>query len=98
MEIATLRALGYSGFAVAVSVLLEAMVLSVSGALIGAVIAWGLYNGVPSGFGSDVFTLLVSPKLFATAVLWAITVAFLGAILPSLRAAASTVSDALRPR
>jgi putative ABC transport system permease protein len=97
-EIATLRALGYSGFAVAVSVLLEAATLSISGALIGAFIAWGLYDGVPSGFGSDVFTLLVSPALFATAVLWAMAVAFLGGILPSLQAAGSTVSDALRAR
>jgi len=97
-EIATLRALGYSGFAVAVSVLLEAMLLSVSGALIGAFIAWGLYDGVPSGFASDVFTLTVSPALFATAILWAIAVALLGGILPSLQAAGSTVSDALRAR
>jgi putative ABC transport system permease protein len=98
MEIATLRALGYSGFAVAISVLLEATILSVGGALIGASIAWGLYDGVPSGFGSDVFTLLVSPALFATAVLWAMAVAVLGGILPSLQAAGTTVSDALRAR
>jgi putative ABC transport system permease protein len=97
-EIATLRALGYSGFAVAVSILLEAALLSVSGALIGAAIAWGLYDGVPSGFGSDVFTLTVSPALFGTAVLWAMAVALLGGILPSLQAAGSTVSDALRAR
>jgi putative ABC transport system permease protein len=97
-EIATLRALGYSGFAVAVSILLEAALLSVAGALIGAFIAWGLYDGVPSGFSSDVFTLTVSPALFGTAILWAVAVAFLGGILPSLRAASSTVSEALRPR
>jgi putative ABC transport system permease protein len=97
-EIATLRALGYSGLAVAVSVLLEAALLSVAGALIGAFIAWSLYDGVPSGFASDVFTLTVSPALFGTAVLWAIAVAFLGGILPSLGAAGSTVSDALRAR
>jgi putative ABC transport system permease protein len=97
-EIATLRALGYSGFAVAVSVLLEAMLLSVGGALIGAVIAWGLYDGVPSGFGSDVFTLTVSPALFGIALLWAIGVALLGGLLPSLKAAGSTVSDALQAR
>ena len=97
-EIATLRALGYSGFAVAVSILLEAALLSVSGALIGAAIAWSLYDGVPSGFGSDVFTLTVSPALFGTALLWAMAVALLGGILPSLQVAGSTVSDALRAR
>ena len=44
-EIATLRALGYGAFPVAVSVILEAMLLAVTGALIGAAIAWALYDG-----------------------------------------------------
>lgn len=97
-EIATLRALGYGGLPVAVSVLLEAATLSIVGAMIGAFIAWWLYDGVPSGLGSDVFTLTVSPALFGTAVLWAIAVAFLGGILPSLQAASSPVSAALRAK
>src|SRR4029079_13646164 len=54
-EIATLRALGYSAFPVAMSVILEAAALSVMGALIGAGIAWALYNGVEGSFGSNVF-------------------------------------------
>jgi putative ABC transport system permease protein len=97
-EIATLRALGYGGFAVAFSVVLEAAALSVAGALIGASIAWSLYDGVQSGFGSDVFTLTVSPPMIGTAILWAIGVAVLGGILPSIRAARWTVTEALRAR
>lgn len=97
-EIATLRALGYSGLAVAVSVLLEAALLSVTGALIGALIAWALYDGKLSGLGSDVFTLTVSPAMIGMALLWAMAVAFLGGILPSLQAAGGTISDALRAR
>ena len=97
-EIATLRALGYGGFAVAVSVVLEAVLLSVAGALIGAGLAWSLYDGVLSGLGSDVFTLTVSSSMIATAVLWAIAVAVLGGILPSIQAARWTVAEALRAR
>jgi putative ABC transport system permease protein len=97
-ETATLRALGYSGVAVAVSVLVEAMLLSLAGALAGAVIAWSLFNGVQSAMGNDVFTLDVSPALFGIAMGWAIVIAVLGGILPSLQAARSTVSDALRAR
>ena len=97
-EIATLRALGYGGFAIAVSIMLEAAMLSVAGGLIGASIAWALFDGVQSGFGTDVFTLIVSPAMIGMAMLWAMAVAFLGGILPSLRAAGSTVSDALRAR
>ncbi len=97
-EIATLRALGYGGFAVAVSVVLEAAALSVMGALIGAGLAWSLYDGVLSGMGSDVFRLTVSPAMIGTAILWAIAVAVLGGILPSIQAARWTVAQALRAR
>ena len=98
MEIATLRALGYGGFAVAVSVVLEAAALSVAGALTGAAIAWALYDGVLSGLGSDVFALTVSPAMIGTAILWAIAVAILGGIAPSVRAARWTVAEGLRAR
>jgi len=53
---------------------------------------------VQSGFGSDVFTLTVSPAMIGMAMLWAIAVAFLGGILPSIQAARWTVSEALRAR
>ena len=95
-EIATLRAIGYGAFAVAMSVILEAVALSVTGALIGAAIAWALYDGVESSFGSSVFKLTVSPALFGMAILWAVAVALLGGLLPSIRAARRPVVEALR--
>jgi len=95
-ETATLRALGYGSFPVACSVILEASVLAVSGSLIGAVIAWALYDGVQGNLGWDFFTLTVSLSMFGMAVLWALAVSFVGGFLPSLRAARLTVTDALR--
>ncbi len=95
-EIATLRALGYGGLPVAVSVIVEAGALSVTGALIGAAFAWSRYDGVIDGFGGDVFTMTVSPAMIGIAIAWAIAVAFLGGLLPSLQAARRSVSDALR--
>jgi len=95
-EIATLRAIGYGALPVAVSVLLEAVALSVAGAAIGAAIAWALYDGSEGGYGSNVFKLTVSPSLIGMALLWAIAVAFLGGILPSIRAARRPVVEALR--
>ena len=94
-EIATLRALGYGAFPVAVSVMLEAAALSVAGALIGAAMAWALYDGVEGGFGTSVFKLTVSPAMIGMAVLWAIAVALLGGLLPSIRAARRPVVEAL---
>jgi putative ABC transport system permease protein len=95
-EIATLRALGYGAFPVAVSVILEAALLSVAGALIGAGYAWVVYDGVQSGFGQNVFHLSVSPGMIGMAILWAVVVALLGGLFPSIRAARRPVVEALR--
>jgi len=95
-EIATLRALGYGSFPVACSIILEASALSVFGSLIGALIAWTLYDGTQGTLGWDFFRLTVSPAMFGMAIFWALAVSFLGGFLPSLRAARLTVTDALR--
>lgn len=95
-EIATLRAMGYGSFAVAGSVILEACVLSVLGSLTGALIAWALYDGVQGGLQEGLFKLIVSPAMFGMAISWALAAAFLGGLLPSLRAARLPVADALR--
>jgi len=95
-EIATLRALGYGAFPVAVSVILEAIVLAVVGALIGGLIAWALYDGKQDLFGNMVFHLSVSATQFKLGVIWAIAVALLGGIFPSIRAARRPVVEALR--
>jgi putative ABC transport system permease protein len=93
-----LRALGYGTGAVIVSVLAEAALLCVIGALIGAAIAWGLYDGVQANRGPEGTVLSVSPAMVGIAIGWALLVAFLGGILPSIRAARWTVADALRAR
>ena len=95
-EIATLRALGFGALSVAVSVILEAVVLSVTGALIGAAIAWTLYDGKQDVFGNNIFHLKVSPGLIELGVIWAFIVALLGGLFPSIRAARRPVVEALR--
>jgi putative ABC transport system permease protein len=95
-EIATLRALGFSAFPVAVSVILEAMMLAAIGAAIGAAIAWALYNGRQDSFGNAVFILTVSPALLGLGIGWALMVALVGGLLPSIHAARLSIVDALR--
>ena len=75
-----------------------ASALAVAGSLIGALIAWTLYDGVQGDMGWDFFKLTVSPAMFGMAIVWAIAVSILGGLLPSLRAARWTVADALRAR
>jgi putative ABC transport system permease protein len=95
-EIATLRALGFSTFPVMVSVLLEALALAVGGALIGAGVAWLLYDGKQDFFGTNVFHLTVPPVLVGMGVIWAVVVALLGGLPPSIRAVRRPVVEALR--
>lgn len=95
-EIATLRALGFSALPVAVSVIVEGVVLAVAGAVIGAVIAWALYDGKRDAFGNIIFHLTVSPGLVGLGIFWAVIVALLGGLLPSVRAARRPVVEALR--
>jgi putative ABC transport system permease protein len=95
-EIATLRALGFSGTAVAVSVIAESILLALAGALIGIGLAWAVFNGQGYAFGEVLFHLAVSPALVAMGLAWALAVALLGGILPAIRAARLPVVDALR--
>ncbi|MFO1247659.1 MAG: FtsX-like permease family protein [Alphaproteobacteria bacterium] len=95
-EIATLRALGYGAFPVALSVIIEAVLLSVTGALIGAAIAWVMNDGAQGVFGNTVFHLSVSPAQIRLGVTWAVVVALLGGLAPSIAAARRPIIDALR--
>jgi putative ABC transport system permease protein len=95
-EIGTLRAMGFGGAAVVISVIAEALLLTLTGALIGEAIAWLAFNGERYAFGATLFNLTVSPGLMALGIGWALAVAFLGGLLPSIRAARLTIVDALR--
>jgi len=95
-EIATLRAIGYDALPVATSVVLEAVLLSLIGALIGAWIARILFDGKLEAIFNAVFTLSVSPGLIALGVGWALLLAILGGLTPAVRSARLPVADALR--
>src|SRR5262249_47208683 len=82
-EIATLRAMGYQSLPVAASVLLESAVLCVAGAVVGAGLAWLLFNGMLVAALRNVFTLSVSPRLFALGIAWALALAVLGGLSPA---------------
>jgi putative ABC transport system permease protein len=100
-EIATLRALGFGGLPVLVSVMLEAVVLSLVGGLIGAIIAYVLFNNVSvstlgANFTQVVFAFKVTPALVGMGLVIAVSVGFIGGLLPSIRAARMPVTTALR--
>jgi putative ABC transport system permease protein len=101
VEIATLRAIGFSGLPVVVSVLAEAVLLAMTGGLIGAAIAWIAFNGMSvstlgANFAQVAFSFSVSPQLVMRGLAWAVAIGFLGGLLPALRAARLPIVDALR--
>jgi putative ABC transport system permease protein len=100
VEIATLRAIGFGAGGVVSSVLAEALLLSLTGALLGAGVAWLLFNGNTVGIGNNVGTLVfqmhITPALLGAGVLLACIVGLFGGLLPALRAARMPVATALR--
>lgn len=100
-EIATLRALGFRGGSVVVSVMMETMLLALAGGAAGAGLAWLLFdNYTASTFGGNynemVFQFRVSPALLGSGLRVALVIGFLGGLFPALRAARMPVADALR--
>ncbi|MFC0676660.1 ABC transporter permease [Lysobacter korlensis] len=101
-EIGTLRALGFGRLPVIASVMAEALVLAVSGGLVGAVLAYVLFNGYsvstlsPGSFTQVAFNFAVTPDLVIQGLLWALLIGFLGGLMPALRAARIPVTEALR--
>jgi putative ABC transport system permease protein len=95
-EIATLRAVGFRGTPIIISVLIEAVLLALPGALLGALIAWVLFNGNAVNTGSLIFKLSVTPHLLAVGIWWALAIGLIGGSLPALRAARQPVATALR--
>ncbi len=100
-EIATLRALGFTQLPVITSVLLEAMILAALGGGLGAIAAYGFFNGysvstLGANFSQVVFQFRVDSALLLQGMQWAIAIGFLGGLFPALRAARLPITTALR--
>jgi putative ABC transport system permease protein len=101
LEIATLRAIGFGALPVLLSVMIEALALSVLGGLLGALLAYGFFNGhtvstLGAAFAQVVFQIKVTSTLMATGLVWACTIGVLGGLFPAIRSARLPVAEALR--
>ena len=102
VEIATLRAIGFSAAAVAAAVLIEALLLALIGAAAGVAIAYAAFNGTTiSTLGGAlwdsqlVYSLSITPALVVIAIVLACALGLLGGLFPAIRAARASVADAL---
>jgi putative ABC transport system permease protein len=100
-EIATLRAIGFKAPGIVISVMAESLGLALIGALAGAALVWWLCNGLtfstrPGGGYHLVVQMKLDLQLVILGVVWASTIALVGALAPALRAARMPVATALR--
>jgi putative ABC transport system permease protein len=102
VEIGTLRALGFEGVPIVVSVLLESVALCLLGAALGGALAWTLFNGHVvstvngASFTQIAFAFSVGPDLLAQGIALACAVGLLGGLPPALRAVRVPIVEALR--
>lgn len=101
-EMATLRALGFGAGPVVVSVLVESLLLSLVGGVIGGTVAYVGFNGFQTStinwqtFSQVAFAFAVTPGLIAAGMTYALVMGLLGGLLPAVRAARMPVVSALR--
>lgn len=102
VEIATLRALGFGGGPVVVSVIVEALALGVLGGLLGGAVAYFGFNGFTvstlnqGSFSQVAFDFAVTPDLLFSGLAWAVTLGLFGGLFPAVRAARLPITTALR--
>jgi putative ABC transport system permease protein len=100
-EIATMRALGFGAAAVVVSFLVEALLISLIGGVIGCVAVLPL-NGLTTAtinwqtFSSLAFAFKITTELLVKGIFFALAMGIIGGLLPAIRAASSPVATALR--
>ena len=100
-EIGTLRALGFSKASILTSFVIESMILSLVGGLIGCLLALPV-NGIATGtmnfrtFSEVAFSFRITPDLLLSALIFSLLLGFIGGLLPSRLAARMPITKALR--
>jgi putative ABC transport system permease protein len=102
VEIGTLRAIGFGGGPVVVSVMIEALLLALLGGAIGGAVAYVYCDGASlstmnfNTFSQVAFDFRVTPGLLLRGLGWALGIGLAGGLLPAVRAARLPVTEALR--
>ncbi|WP_188152001.1 ABC transporter permease [Teredinibacter waterburyi] len=92
MEIATLRAIGFSGVSAFIGTLVESLALAAIGGVLGSLAAYLFFDGLTTStlsgnFTQVVFDFKLSADSFISGLKLALIVGFIGGFFPALRAA-----------
>lgn len=103
VEIATVRALGFSRLSAFLGTWAEAVILAAAGAILGVIASWLAFNGwQASTIGANnarmAFQLTVSSDVMFTAGLLGLAIGILGGALPAIAATRLPLTLALRAR
>lgn len=96
IEIATLRAIGFGGAAVAISVLVETILVALPGAFIGSLIAYICYNNHVTETVGLIFHLAITFALIRLAFIWTLAISLIAGLPPAVHAARLPVATAIR--
>jgi putative ABC transport system permease protein len=102
VEIGTLRAIGFGGLPVVVSVMIEALLLALVGGAVGSALAYVYCHGASlstlnfNTFSQVAFDFRVTPGLLLHGLGWALVIGLAGGLPPAVRAARIPVTEALR--
>ena len=100
-EIGTLRVLGFSQFSILVSFILESLLLSLLGGVLGVLLVLplhGLSTGVGNmnTFAETAFQLKITPRVVFSGISFALVMGMLGGFLPAFAAARKQILEALK--
>ena len=101
-EIATLRALGFGSGSVVLALMLEALLLAITGGVLGALFAYVAFNNFHAAtmnwrsFSQVTFAFAVTSQLLVQGVIWAAVIGLFGGLFPAIRAARLPIAGALR--
>ena len=102
VEIGTLRALGFKGTTVLAALMIEALILAMAGGLLGAAVAYVLFNGYTvstlagGSFSQTAFAFAVTGEVVQQGLTLALFVGFIGGVFPAWNAARRDITEALR--
>jgi putative ABC transport system permease protein len=100
-EIATLRIIGFSRPSILTSFVIEALLLSLLGAVVGIILILP-FNGMTTGIGNSltfsetVFSLQLNAKVLITAIVFSMVMGLLGGFAPAWQAARQDILTSLR--
>lgn len=100
-EIATMRAIGFGGFPAFAGTMVESLLLSAVGGILGAALCFLFFNGISAStlggnFTQVVFAFKFSGDLILQGVILALVIGFVGGVFPAWRAARVPLLAAFR--